>query len=223
MILGQRCETDRGTEPVKPYFCRARRAGTWQAPGTGQWATPGSAVAAHPPRLDGIGAVGRTLDSGRAALGACKQISCLASAQSMPMKAANSLPAGRGFLGRLLSARIGGRESERGRWVSKSMKAETAGVGCGERREPHRSRKALGESRAKRGERGLWRRRFWEHLIRDQADFNRHVDYVHWNPVKHGWVRRVALASFQFPCIHAARIYPDDRGGENIPSLAAGE
>lgn len=47
------------------------------------------------------------------------------------------------------------------------------------------------ESRAKRGERGLWQRR-WEHLIRDQADFNRHGDDVHWNPVTHGWVRRVA-------------------------------
>ena len=50
----------------------------------------------------------------------------------------------------------------------------------------------VSQSRAKRGERGLWQRRFWEHLIRDQGDFNRHVDYVHWNPVKHGWVRRVA-------------------------------
>ena len=47
-------------------------------------------------------------------------------------------------------------------------------------------------SRAKRGERGIWQRRFWEHLIRDQEDFNRHVDYIHWNPVKHGWVSRVA-------------------------------
>ena len=32
----------------------------------------------------------------------------------------------------------------------------------------------ISQSRAKRGERGLWQRRFWEHLIRDQADFNRH-------------------------------------------------
>ena len=47
-------------------------------------------------------------------------------------------------------------------------------------------------SREKRGERGIWQRRFWEHLIRDQEDFNRHADYIHWNPVKHGWVCRVA-------------------------------
>jgi putative transposase len=34
----------------------------------------------------------------------------------------------------------------------------------------------------------LWQRRFWEHQIRDDADFARHVDYIHWNPVKHGLV-----------------------------------
>ena len=50
----------------------------------------------------------------------------------------------------------------------------------------------ISQSRSKRGERGIWQRRFWEHLIRDQEDFNRHMDYIHWNPVKHGWVHRVA-------------------------------
>ena len=43
-------------------------------------------------------------------------------------------------------------------------------------------------SRIKRGERGVWQRRFWEHLIRDQQDFARHMDYIHYNPVKHGHV-----------------------------------
>lgn len=37
----------------------------------------------------------------------------------------------------------------------------------------------------------LWQRRFWEHTIRDEADLRAHVDYVHWNPVKHGYVARV--------------------------------
>ena len=50
----------------------------------------------------------------------------------------------------------------------------------------------ISKSRGKRRERGLWQRRFWAHLITDQEDFNRHVDYIHWNPVKHGWVRHVA-------------------------------
>lgn len=36
------------------------------------------------------------------------------------------------------------------------------------------------------GERGIWQRRFWEHAIRDDRDLAAHVDYIHWNPVKHG-------------------------------------
>lgn len=43
-----------------------------------------------------------------------------------------------------------------------------------------------------RWERGIWQRRFWEHLLRDQNDFNRHIDYIHWYPVKHAWVERVS-------------------------------
>src|SRR5437764_13738513 len=41
------------------------------------------------------------------------------------------------------------------------------------------------------GEHALWQRRFWEHTIRDDKDFERHVDYIHFNPVKHGLVTRV--------------------------------
>ncbi|MFZ5380163.1 REP-associated tyrosine transposase [Aeromonas hydrophila] len=47
---------------------------------------------------------------------------------------------------------------------------------------------ARSESRWRRGERGIWQRRYWEHLIRDQEDFNNHLDYIHINPVKHGLV-----------------------------------
>ena len=39
------------------------------------------------------------------------------------------------------------------------------------------------------GRAGLWQKRFWEHAIRDETDFERHFDYVHYNPVKHGHVR----------------------------------
>lgn len=42
----------------------------------------------------------------------------------------------------------------------------------------------------KKKEKGLWQRRFWEHLIRDQEDYNRHVDYIHYNAVKHGLTMR---------------------------------
>lgn len=53
-------------------------------------------------------------------------------------------------------------------------------------------RQHVSSSRAKRHESGLWQRRFWEHQIRDEADFARHVDYIHWNPVKHRHVTHVA-------------------------------
>ncbi|WP_137822967.1 transposase [Pseudomonas sp. D(2018)] len=50
----------------------------------------------------------------------------------------------------------------------------------------------LSASRRSKGERGIWQRRFWEHRIRDEEDFARHVDYIHYNPRKHGHVERVA-------------------------------
>ena len=47
------------------------------------------------------------------------------------------------------------------------------------------------DSRQKRREVMVWQRRFWEHLIRNEDDLNRHIDYIHYNPVKHGVVSRV--------------------------------
>jgi putative transposase len=44
----------------------------------------------------------------------------------------------------------------------------------------------LSNSRLKRQEKHLWQRRFWEHWIRDEADYRCHCDYIHYNPVKHG-------------------------------------
>lgn len=67
----------------------------------------------------------------------------------------------------------------------------------------------------KRGEYALWQGRFWEHTIRDEADFAHHVDYVHYNPVKHGWVRRVR--DWPYSTFHrdvAAGICPADWGGD---------
>ena len=45
-------------------------------------------------------------------------------------------------------------------------------------------------NRCKRGGRGIWQRRFWEHLIQHEKDYQRHLDYIHYNPVKHGYVAR---------------------------------
>ena len=56
-----------------------------------------------------------------------------------------------------------------------------------------------------RGEYDLWQRRFWEHTVRDEADLARHVDYIHFNPAKHGLVSRVSdWRVFVVPSLYAA-------------------
>ena len=50
----------------------------------------------------------------------------------------------------------------------------------------------INASRESKGERGIWQRRFWEHTIRDERDLNYHIDYTHYNPVKHGHATRPA-------------------------------
>jgi putative transposase len=66
-------------------------------------------------------------------------------------------------------------------------------------------------TRLARGERGIWQRRFWEHLIRNDADYQRHVEYCYINPVKHGLVPRVQ--DWPFSSFHrdvAAGLLPVD-------------
>ena len=72
----------------------------------------------------------------------------------------------------------------------------------------------ISESRAARGERGIWQRRYWEHTIRDENDLARHVDYIHINPIKHGLVTRVRdwpLSSFHR--MVKLGVYPEDWAG----------
>lgn len=62
-----------------------------------------------------------------------------------------------------------------------------------------------------RGEYALWQKRFWEHTIRDDRDFEAHVNYVHINPVKHGYV--VRAIDWEHSTIHAyveRGLLPDD-------------
>jgi putative transposase len=69
--------------------------------------------------------------------------------------------------------------------------------------------------RQARGERGVWQRRFWEHLIRNDEDYARHVEYCYFNPVKHGLVRRVQ--DWPHSSFHRdvrLGIFPLDWGGE---------
>jgi putative transposase len=61
----------------------------------------------------------------------------------------------------------------------------------------------------------LWQRRFWEHTIRNEADFARHVDYIHFNPVKHALVQRVH--DWPYSSFHRYvrdGILPDDWAGD---------
>lgn len=46
----------------------------------------------------------------------------------------------------------------------------------------------ISNSRGCKCERGIWQRRFWEHLIRNETDLRQHVEYIHYNPVRHGYV-----------------------------------
>jgi putative transposase len=59
---------------------------------------------------------------------------------------------------------------------------------CGAR---YRHPEWLSARRQAKGQGTLWQQRFWEHCLRDEADWRRHVDYLHWNPVKHGVAGRV--------------------------------
>jgi putative transposase len=63
--------------------------------------------------------------------------------------------------------------------------------------------------------RRIWQARFWDHVIRDEKDLSRHIDYIHWNPVKHmivmqpnAWI----ASSFQF---HLSRGFYDEGWGSN--------
>jgi len=58
----------------------------------------------------------------------------------------------------------------------------------------------VNESRECKRERGIWQRRYWEHQIRNENDLARHVDYIHFNPVKHGHVK--SPAEWPFSSIH---------------------
>ncbi|MBH5329793.1 transposase [Eikenella sp. S3360] len=73
----------------------------------------------------------------------------------------------------------------------------------------------VNQSKAKRREAGIWQRRYWEHLIRDESDLTSHMDYIYYNPVKHGYVgsvREWPFSSFHWDV--QAGLYPADWGGD---------
>jgi putative transposase len=79
-----------------------------------------------------------------------------------------------------------------------------------------------GARQAKR-ERGIWQRRYWEHQIRDEADLSRHVNYIHYNPVKHGWVLRAV--EWPHSTLHgyiARGLATSDWAGDGMPDRMDG-
>jgi len=70
----------------------------------------------------------------------------------------------------------------------------------------------------------IWQKRFWEHTILDERDYRQHMDYVHFNPVKHGWVQRVQ--DWPYSTFHRAvrdGYYPPDWGGGECVDIRCGE
>ena len=83
---------------------------------------------------------------------------------------------------------------------------------------------AISDAMAQRGERGIWQRRYWEHTIRDDRDYAAHMDYTHFNPVKHGYVRHPGdwpYSSFR-RCV-ALGLYPADWANGDVDLPRAGE
>jgi putative transposase len=76
----------------------------------------------------------------------------------------------------------------------------------------------------RKGERSIWQRRYWEHTIRDDCDYAAHMDYIHFNPVKHRLVENVAdwpLSSFR-RCVTAG-LYPTGWLGGTAEPAQTGE
>jgi putative transposase len=82
----------------------------------------------------------------------------------------------------------------------------------------------LSSTRQAKGERGIWQRRFWEHTIRDERDYAAHMDYVHYNPVKHGLASHVsAWPHSSFHRLVARGIYSEDWGTAPSVEMEFGE
>ncbi len=72
----------------------------------------------------------------------------------------------------------------------------------------------MNTSKRKNRETTIWQRRFWEHQIRDDKDFERHMDYIHYNPVKHGYVKQVGEWPYStFHRFVQSGVYPIDWAG----------
>ena len=97
------------------------------------------------------------------------------------------------------------------RW---SIITRQVSVSC---REVYRRTQWITGSKQKHRESALWQRRYWEHQIRDDTDYIWHVDYIHYNPIKHKVCRN--LADWPFSTFHRyveQGIYPANWGGNGL-------
>ncbi len=80
------------------------------------------------------------------------------------------------------------------------------------------------QSQIEKREKGIWQRRYWEHAICNDDDLTRHIDYIHYNPVKHGHVAQVQdWPHSSFHRYVAQRLLPADWGGNIQIKDVAGE
>lgn len=96
--------------------------------------------------------------------------------------------------------------SSRWSWIKREFTRRWLSSGGNE------SFRSLGQSRQRR--RGVWQPRFWEHAIEDEDDFSNHFDYIHFNPVRHGYVERVR--DWPWSSFHRwvrVGVYPPEWGG----------
>jgi putative transposase len=81
----------------------------------------------------------------------------------------------------------------------------------------------LSKTKVKRNERGIWQHRFWEHTIHDDRDYQAHMDYLHFNPVKHGFVGSVQEWEYStFHHLVKKGVYPKNWASEDI-KITTGE
>ena len=99
--------------------------------------------------------------------------------------------------------------SRRLAWIKRSFTEQVVSSGLGGRQ----TTAAQGEQRR----RGIWQARFWEHTIRDERDLEHHLDYIHYNPVKHGYVN--CPRDWPYSSFHRyvrEQVYPQDWGCSHV-------
>jgi putative transposase len=105
------------------------------------------------------------------------------------------------------------RYSVRWAWLKKEFTKDWLATGHTER--------PVSDGRKKDGRRGVWQPKFWEHTIQDETDFAVHLDYVHYNPVKHGSVS--SPRGWEWSSLHRwvrAGVYDQDWGAGEGDRLA---